>query len=99
MAKYPESVLTKDRKGNIEVRNLVSRGKFILHDYRDAKTFKEVESGKKKLCLKDESGEVKEFFIIPLKGGRALFIEPKEKEEKDRKIWNDKIKKEEELWR
>jgi len=95
MAKYPETVLTKDRKGNVEVRNLVSRGKFVIYDYRDVKTFKQVENNKKKLCLKDENGEVKEYFIIPLKGGRALLIEPKEKEEKETRVWNEKTKKEE----
>jgi len=97
MAKYPESVLTKDRKGNLEIRNLISRGEFVLHDYRDEKTFKPVESGKKKLYLKDESGNAKEYYIIPMKGGKSLLIEPKEKEEKERKVWNDNKKKEEEL--
>jgi hypothetical protein len=98
MVKYPESVLTKDRKGSIEVRNLISSGKFVLHDYRDPKTFKPAESGKKKLYLKDERGEMKQYFIIPLKGGKSLLIEPKEKEEKDRKVWNDNLKKEEKLF-
>jgi len=98
MLKYPEEVLTKDKKGNLEVRNLISRGKFVLYDYRDVKTFKHVESGKKKLYLKDESGEIKEYYIIPMKDGRSLLIEPKEKEEKERKVWNDKTKKAEELW-
>ena len=98
MTKYPESVLTKDRKGNIEVRNTISSGKFVLHDYRDPKTFKPVESGKKKLYLKDENGKIKEYFIIPLKDGKALFIEPKEKDKKDKKVWNDNIKKEEKLF-
>ena len=98
MVKYPESVLATDKKGNSEVRSLISRGKFVLHDYRDAKTFKEVKGGKKKLCLKDEKGEVKEYFIIPLKDGKSLLLEPKEKEEKNRKIWNNNIKKEEKLW-
>ena len=97
MAKYPENVLTKDKKGNLEVRNLISRGEFVLHDYRDPKTFKPVESGKKKLYLKDESGNVKEYYIIPMKGGKSLLIEPKEKEEKERKVWNDNLKKEEEI--
>jgi len=97
MAKYPESVMTKDRKGNIEVRNLLSRGKFVLYDYRDEKTFKQVESGKKKLCLKDKSGDIKEYYIIPLKRGKDLLIEPKENEEKEIRVWNEKTKKEEKM--
>jgi len=92
--KFGEDVLTKDRKGNLEVRNLVSRGKFVLYDYRDPKTFKQVESSKRKLYLKDE-----EFYLIPLKGERWLMIKPKVPEDKVRKVWNDKTKKEESLFK
>ncbi len=46
MKEYPESVLTKDRKGNLEVRNLSARGQFVMYDYRDAKNFKQVENNK-----------------------------------------------------
>ena len=48
MAKYPESVLTKDKKGVLEVRNLNVRGQFVIYDYRDVETFKQVENNKKK---------------------------------------------------
>ena len=93
-------MLTKDRKGNIEVRNLVSRGKFVMYDYRDTKTFKKVESNKKKLYLKDEDGKIIEYFIIPLKTpDRSLLISPEKPKEKIRKVWNDKTKREEDLWK
>lgn len=99
MKKYPESVLTKDKKGNSEVRNLISRGQFVVYDYRDVKTFKQVESNKKKLYLKDKDGKVTEYYIIPLKSGnRSLLIKSEKPEEKVRKVWNDKIQKEEDLW-
>ena len=99
MREYPESALTKDRKGNSEVRNLVSRGKFVMYDYRDVKTFKRVESNKKKLYLKDKDGKISEFYIIPLKtGNRSLLITPEKSEEKVRKVWNDNMQKEEDLW-
>ena len=95
---YPESVLTKDRKSNLEVRNLISRGQFVMYDYRDVKTFKQLESNKKKIYLKDEEGKIIEYYIIPLKtGNRSLLITPEKAEEKPRKIWNEKIKKEEDL--
>ena len=82
MEEYPESVLTKDKKGRLEVRNLVSRGKFVMYDYRNAKTFRQVENKKRKLYLKDECGIVEEFYIIPLKAsGKFLLIVPKEKDE------------------
>ena len=99
MKEYPESVLTKDRKGNLEVRNLVFRGQFVMYDYRDVKTFKQVESNKKKLYLQDKDGKINEYYIIPLKSGnRSLLIKPEKPEEKVRKIWNEKIQKEENLW-
>jgi hypothetical protein len=100
MGNYPETVLTKDKKGNLEVRNLVSRGQFVMYDYRDVKTFKQVESNKKKIYLKDENGQISEYYIIPLKAGnRSLLITPDKPEEKTRKVWNEKTKKEEDLWK
>jgi len=98
--KYPESVFTKDRKGNLEVRNLISRGRFVIYDYRDPKTFEKVESRKRKLYLKDKEVKISEYYIIPLKTpNRFLLITPNKPEEKVRKIWNDNTKKEEELWK
>jgi hypothetical protein len=100
MEKYPESVLTKDKKGNLGVRNIVSRGQFVMYDYRDVKTFKQVESNKKKIYLKDENGQISEYYVIPLKiGNRSLLITPDKLEEKPRKVWNDKTEKEEDLWK
>jgi len=100
MKEYPESVLTKDKKDNLEVRNLISRGQFVMYDYRDVKTFKQVESNKKKVYLKDENGQISEYYIIPLKvGNRSLLITPEKPEEKPRKVWNDKPRKEEDLWK
>lgn len=97
---YPESVLTKNKKGNLEVRNLVFRGQFVMYDYRDPKTFKQVENRKKKLYLRHEKGNVEEFYIVPLKDEkRALLIKPEKIEKKERKVWNEKIKKEEELYK
>jgi hypothetical protein len=97
MKKYSESVLTKDRKGNSEVRNLVSKGKFVVYDYRNPETFALVESKKLKLYLVDGKNK-KSFYLIPLKGNRFLMIEAKEDKE-ERKVWNEKTKKEEYLWK
>jgi hypothetical protein len=67
--------LTKDKGGNLEVRNLISRGQFLMYDYRDVKTFKKVENNKKKIHLKDKEGKITEYYIIPLKiGNRSLLI-------------------------
>jgi len=97
--KYPESVLTKNKKGSIEVRNLVSRGQFVMYDYRDPKTFKQVENKKRKLYLKADE-DIEEFYIIPLQTkNKSLLIAPEKAEEKVRKVWNEKIKKEEDLWK
>lgn len=97
---YPESILTKNKKGNLEVRNLVSRGQFVMYDYRDLKTFKQVENRKRKLYLKDESGKIEEYYIIPLQTkNKSLLIVPEKVEKKERKVWNDKSKKEEDIWK
>jgi len=99
MKEYPESVLTKDKKGNLEVRNLISRGQFVMYDYRDVKTFKQVESNKRKLYLKNNDGKIEEYYIIQLKtGNRSLLITPDKPDEKPRKVWNNKNQKEEDLW-
>jgi hypothetical protein len=99
MKEYPESVLTKDKKGNLEIRNLTSRGQFVMYDYRDLNTFRQVESSKRKLYLKDKDGKTEEYYIISLKNGnRSLLITPEKPEGKERKLWNDKTKKEEDLW-
>jgi hypothetical protein len=97
--KYPESVLTKNRKGELEIRNLISRGRFVIYNYRDPKTFKRMENNKRKIYLKDEAGKVEEYYIIPTQTpNRALFITPKKAEEKVRSVWNNKKKSEESLW-
>ena len=96
---FPEEVLTKNRKGQIEVRNLLARGVFVLYDYRDPISFKVVESGKKKLYLKSEDGSVQEFYIIPTKTeGRELLLTPKKEETIERKVWNSKKKQAEDLF-
>jgi hypothetical protein len=93
---FPEEVLTKTKKGNIEVRNLIARRKFVWYDYRDPETFEKVENGKSRIFLKDDDGNVYIYFVIPLKDGRLLLIEA-DKEE-DKKVWNNKTKKAEYLW-
>jgi len=94
---FPEEVLTKTKKGKIEVRNLIARGKFVWYDYRNPESYENEESGKSRLFLKDEEGNVYSFFVIPLKEkGKYLMLEA-EKEE-DKKIWNNKKRQVEDLW-
>lgn len=82
---YPESVLTKSKKGKIEVRSLIDSGKFTRYEYLDPKTGKKSEN-KFKLVLKGKKQE--EFFVIPISGGRFLLV-PSEAKGK-RKIWDGK---------
>ena len=96
MEKYPEDVITKGRKGT-EIRALVSRGKYVICNYLDPETLKPTEE-KYKLMLKDENGNVEEYFLIPLKDERKLMIKPKKAEKKKRRVWNPKTGKAEELW-
>jgi len=86
--KYPDSVLTKNKKGELEVRNLLKRGRFVEYNYIDPETGEPKEGGKKSIVLK--SGDTEEhYFLVPLKGeGRFLAILHREK--KTRKLWNGK---------
>lgn len=96
---YPQNVITKNKKGENEIRNLISRGQFVMYDYRDPKTFRQMENNKRKLYLKDETGKVEEYYIIPTKtSNRSLLIKPKAIESKVRSVWNNKKRKEEALW-
>lgn len=72
----------------MEVRSLVSRGKFVLCEYLDSKNGKLADK-KKKLTLKTNDGNIQEYFIVPLKNGRSLLITPKEKGDIEKqKVWN-----------
>jgi hypothetical protein len=94
---FPDTVLTKGKGGKIELRSLDSRGSYVMYKYLNPKTMKLADQ-KRKLMLKDQDGRVLEYFIIPLKDlNRSLMIVAKG-EEKERQIWNDKLKKPEEVW-
>ena len=84
---YPEPVLTRNRKGEPEVRNLLERGEFFRYNYTDPRTGKVMESGKTSIILKSDKGE-RHLFLIPVKGGRMLAIEDREK--KARSVWDGK---------
>ncbi len=81
----------------MEIRSVDSRGKYVICKYVDPKTMKLADT-KRKLMLKDDEGNVREYFIIPLKDPkRALLITP-EAEEKDRQVWNERLEKAEDIW-
>ena len=89
--------MTKSKRGKLEVRSLDHRGSYVICKYVDPKTMK-LADAKRKLMLRDEQGNMREYFIIPLKDPkRALLITP-EAEEKDRQLWNEKLGRAEEIW-
>ncbi|MCS7123209.1 MAG: hypothetical protein RMJ17_01370 [Candidatus Aenigmarchaeota archaeon] len=93
---FPLSVITKTKKGKIEVRNLVERGFYVIYDYRNLDDFK-ISENKQKIVLKNSKNQIKSFFIFPLKEkGKFLLVETENKE--DIKVWNDELKKEENLF-
>ena len=94
---YPESVLTKDRKGNLEVRVFVDKGQYVRYQYMDPKTGKIVEKSKTSIILKNKEGEEEHLYIIPLQQNKSLIIKPTSGE-KTRKVWNKEKKKEEGLF-
>lgn len=95
---FPDSVLTKSRKGRWEVRAVDSRGRYVICKYLDPDSLKLADM-KKKLCLMEEGGGVQEYFIVPIKGQRRSLLIEAEKEEKERKVWNEETQQEEELWK
>ena len=82
---YPGSVLTKNRKGDTEVRNLIDRGEFVRYNYVHPETGTVMESGKISLVLKSSRGE-QHIFLVPLRDGRFIAIADKEK--KVRHAWD-----------
>ncbi|MBW2992632.1 hypothetical protein KY345_05435 [Candidatus Woesearchaeota archaeon] len=94
--KYPDSVITEDKKGNKEIRLLVDKGGYVRYRYMDPKTNKLVEKGKYSIILKTPKGE-EQLYLIPIKGNRALVVYPKTKA-KERKVWDKSKNKPENLF-
>ena len=94
---FPETVLTKNKKGKTELRGLDHRGSYVMCKYLDPETMK-LADRKRKLMLKDEEGKITEYFIIPLKDPKRSLLVVPDTEEKDRQIWNEKVGQAEEIW-
>jgi len=92
----PENVLTKGKAGKLEVRALDSRGSYVMCKYLDAKTMKAADK-KRKLMLKDENGNVLEYFIIPIKDPKRSLLLTTESE-KERQVWNESKARAEDIW-
>jgi len=84
--RFPEEVLTRTKKGELEVRSLIDRGRYARYNYLHPETGEPMEGGKVKLVLISESGRTEEYFVIPTKSKRDLLIPAAEKGE--RKIWD-----------
>jgi hypothetical protein len=82
---YPAEVVTEGKKSKREVRNLVDRGIFVRYEYLDPETGERAEN-KTKIVLRKNSGEMEEYFIIPMSGNRSLLLRAEEKGE--RMIWD-----------
>lgn len=85
MMSYPEDVLTKSKRGKIEVRSLIDEGKYVRYEYLDPKTGEKSEN-KIKLVLINENS-IEEYFMIPLKE-KNKFLLLKTESKGDRKIWD-----------
>ena len=81
---YPEQVLTKSKKGKVEVRKLIDSGRFVRYEYIDPETGKLTQNKYKLLLIIGDRME--EFFIVPLKDGRYLMIPTETKGE--RMVWD-----------
>lgn len=94
---FTNDVLTKAKSGKLEVRALHSRGSFVMCKYLNPETLKLADK-KTKMTLRHSDGSVEEYFIIPLRDPKRSLLVKAESEEKDRKVWNQQTKKEEDLW-
>ena len=81
-----EDVLTRTKKGEVEVRSLLDRGRYVRYNYLHPETGEPMEGGKVKLVLISDAGRTVEFFIIPTKSKRDLLIPAAEKGA--RMIWD-----------
>ena len=86
MVAFPNEVLTRTKKGEVVVRSLIDRGRYVRYDYQDPETGESMEGGKVKLVLLSEGGRTEEYFIIPTKSKRDLMIPAAEKGA--RKVWD-----------
>ena len=64
-AQFPDGVLTRTKKGEVEVRSLIDRGRYVRYNYLHPETGEPMEGGKVKLVLIADAGRVEEFFVIP----------------------------------
>ena len=94
---FSNDVLTKGKSGKTELRALHSRGSFVICKYLDPETLKMADK-KTKLSLKRDNGIIEEYFIIPLRDPKRSLLIKAAGEEKDRKVWNQEAKQEENLW-
>ena len=86
MNEYPDEVLTKSKKGKIEVRNLIDYGTFVRYEYLDPESGERSENKVKIVLYNGE--EYEEYFVIPLKQkNRALLLKAEKKP--NRKLWKD----------
>jgi hypothetical protein len=86
MTAFPDEVLTRTKKGEIEVRSLIDRGHFVRYNYLHPDTGEPMEGGKVKLVLRTDDGKTEEFFVIPTKSHRDLLLPAAEKGA--RKVWD-----------
>ena len=88
MTQYPAEVLTHTKQGEVEVRSLIDRGRYVRYRYLHPDTGEPMEGGKVKLFFLSDSGKTEEYFIIPTKSKRDLLIPAAEKGA--RKVWDGK---------
>jgi len=86
MTTFPDEVLTRTTKGEIEVRSLIDRGRYVRYSTCMRRRASPMEGGKMKLVLFSESGKTEEYFVIPTKSRRDLLIPAAKKG--TRKIWD-----------
>src|SRR5437870_13219006 len=79
MTDFPDEVLTRTKKGEIEVRSLIDRGGYVRYRYLHSETGEVMEGGLIKLVLLSDTGRTEEYFIIPTRSKWYLLIPSEER--------------------
>ena len=85
-SEFPPEVLTRTKKGEMEVRSLIDRGRYARYNYLNPETGAPMKGGKVKFVLMSDRGAPEEYLIIPMKSRRDPLIPAPEKGA--RKVWD-----------
>src|SRR5437899_8896043 len=79
MTTFPDEVLTRTKKGEIEVRSLIDRGRYVRYSYLHPETGEPMEGGKMKLSCFPSRGRRRSTLSSPRNRGVTCSSPPRRK--------------------